>query len=465
MNSLNQVWLLVIFLAVHFANDVVCGNVTMDKVLYDIEVSLDRLIEQTSGSGASLERSQNDPGSIDIAAFNVQVFGRSKMRKSFVAEHLTKIVLRYDLILIQEIRDSSGRAIKKLLRMVNANRPTAAQYAMVISKRLGRTSSKEQYAFIYRSDILQVDSSYVYDDSKDDIFQREPFVVKFKSSLTAIPSFLAIGIHTSPSAAASEVSHLVDVYDDAVSRTGTKEAIIMGDFNAGCNYVQDWSPIKLASDQRFYWLINDETDTTTKSTECPYDRFVVTGTRLLDVIEPLATEEFHFDREYHLTYDQAIKISDHYPIQMKIKTKKDFERISLKRMIEIEDSATLTDIVAPPSVASLTSKGFSLVKNLKATGDLQSFNVKSSMLTPAMSIGKVDQLKAIMGKAISETQVQAAKRHLNEISMVKFLPKNNGYYQTLRDYYKTVPFLYVVMANCEAAKKRCVLAIEVENAF
>lgn len=88
----------------------------------------------------------------------------------------------------------------------------------------------------------------------------------------AISSFIAIGIHTAPSDAASEISHLVDVYDDAVLKLGTTNAIIMGDFNAGCTYINDWSKIRLASDRRFYWLTNDMLDTTSKSTECAYDR-------------------------------------------------------------------------------------------------------------------------------------------------------------------------------------------------
>lgn len=36
--------------------------------------------------------SQNDPGSIDIAAFNVQVFGRTKMSKPFVADKLAQVL-------------------------------------------------------------------------------------------------------------------------------------------------------------------------------------------------------------------------------------------------------------------------------------------------------------------------------------------------------------------------------------
>ncbi len=85
-------------------------------------------------------------------------------------------------------------------------------------------------------------------------------------------NFAVIGIHTAPLDAVTEIDHLVDVYEDAKRRFSINNVILMGDFNAGCTYVTDWSSIRLASDHRFYWLINDITDTTSGSTECAYDR-------------------------------------------------------------------------------------------------------------------------------------------------------------------------------------------------
>ncbi|KAI0222382.1 Deoxyribonuclease-1 [Lamellibrachia satsuma] len=86
-------------------------------------------------------------GGLSIAAFNVQIFGTSKAGKADVMKTLVKVVRRYDIILIQEIRDKSGTAIQQLMDEVNEEAPT---YAMTISERLGRSSSKEQYAFLYR---------------------------------------------------------------------------------------------------------------------------------------------------------------------------------------------------------------------------------------------------------------------------------------------------------------------------
>ena len=49
----------------------------------------------------------------------------------------------------------------------------------------------------------------------------------------------------------------------------------MGDLNAACSYVRDtdWPNIRLASDKRFWWLIDDCQDTTLLGSRCAYDRY------------------------------------------------------------------------------------------------------------------------------------------------------------------------------------------------
>jgi len=49
----------------------------------------------------------------------IQVFGTTKMSKPDVVSVLTKILNRYDVVLIQEIRDDTNTAIWQLLNDVN----------------------------------------------------------------------------------------------------------------------------------------------------------------------------------------------------------------------------------------------------------------------------------------------------------------------------------------------------------
>ncbi|XP_048586768.1 deoxyribonuclease-1 isoform X2 [Nematostella vectensis] len=250
-------------------------------------------------------------------AFNIRVFGTTKMRTPGVPDILVKILLRYDIVLIQEIRDSSQTAMPLLLQ--NLNSASSSPYKMAISERLGRTSSKEQYAYVYRSDLVSVVSKYVYSDPKD-LFEREPFIVHFRSSTTAIKDFALVGIHTKPSDAANEISNLVDVYDDVRVRWAMDDVIILGDFNAACDYMRDsdWRVNSLFTDQRFSWLITDCVDTTTGGGACAYDRFVAAGAAMKSAVVPNSPGRFAFDKEYNLTEIVTDQVSDHYPIEMEL---------------------------------------------------------------------------------------------------------------------------------------------------
>ena len=114
--------------------------------------------------------------------------------------------------------------------------------------------------------------------------------------------FAIAGIHTSPRDAQYEISNLTTVHDDILKRWNLPNVIIMGDFNAGCSYVNKWSEVELARKRNFFWLIVNNQDTTsTDTTECAYDRIVVTGNQMLEAIDPENVHVFRYDEEYNLT--------------------------------------------------------------------------------------------------------------------------------------------------------------------
>jgi Endonuclease/Exonuclease/phosphatase family/WW domain len=233
---------------------------------------------------------------------------------------LIRVIRRYDVILIMEIRDSSQVAIYDLLALVNTNLPSNQQYSMTLSARLGRSSSKEQYAYLYRTPFEFV-SAYVYDDSVNDYFEREPYVATFRytdaQSVPITHTFSLIGIHTKPDDADAEIDHLVDVYDDAVTRTNSPNAILLGDFNADCSYVCSscWSSIRLFTDPRFTFLIGDGADTTASSTDCAYDRIVVTAS-IKDFMQVANATVYRYDLVLGLNATFTKLVSDHYPVEL-----------------------------------------------------------------------------------------------------------------------------------------------------
>src|SRR6478752_1325429 len=97
---------------------------------------------------------------IRTASFNIQVFGDSKASKTYVMQTLAAIVQNFHLVAIQEIRTKDDHFIDNFLRTyVNTN---GRAYDKVVGPRLGRTNSKEQYAFIYDTSAIEVNPNRIY---------------------------------------------------------------------------------------------------------------------------------------------------------------------------------------------------------------------------------------------------------------------------------------------------------------
>ncbi|XP_013408931.1 deoxyribonuclease-1 [Lingula anatina] len=286
---------------------------------------------------------------LKIAAFNVRVFGPTKASIPAVMNTIAKVVARYDIILIQEVRDSSETVVDKLLLEVNSLVGSNA-YQKQVSDRLGRTASKEQYAFLYRPAKVKVTGTYQYDDGVDsgtDPFQREPYVVRFHAKDTEVTDFAIIAIHTDPQEAVSEIGNLTRVYDAVKQHWALEDILIAGDFNADCNYVNgdEWDHISLWTDPRFKWLISNCFDTTVTATDCAYDRFVGAGIKLLSAVVHNSAGIYEFDKG--MSKADALAVSDHYPIEIQLAGKANITAQNVlkpKHSFSVECSRSVSNI-------------------------------------------------------------------------------------------------------------------------
>ena len=250
------------------------------------------------------------PGELRVSAFNVQVFGLSKMDKPEVVTALLQIITRFDLVMIQEIRDISETAIQVLLNRLNTYSPTP--YALFLSERSGRTSSKEQIAFLYREDKLRlVDGARIPDPM--DLFERPPVWVEFEY-IENQAALHILGAHLDPDHVPTEIEALYnDFVRYHVDATDDESVMVMGDFNAGCRYLnQDaLASATLFQTDNLHSLITHDTDTTTTSTHCPYDRILVGGALMEHVLE---SGVYKYDQVLGLTGELTRSVSDHYPV-------------------------------------------------------------------------------------------------------------------------------------------------------
>ncbi|XP_018413467.1 PREDICTED: deoxyribonuclease gamma-like [Nanorana parkeri] len=261
-----------------------------------------------------------------IAAFNVRRFGLKKCIDPKVSPILTEIISRYDIIVLLEVFDTKEKAAKKLMEQLNSKCKKGASYQYIISKPLGRGHYKEQYLFVYREDLVRVKEEYQYADKQrgdEDSFAREPFVIRFESKETAVEDFVLLPIHTTPKDSVQEIDELYDVYLDVKEKWCTTNIMILGDFNADGSYVsgKKMKTIRLRSDKSFHWLITDDKDTTaSNTTDHSYDRIVV-HEDLLKHIVPDSAKPFNFQEEYKLTNEEALAVSDHYPVEVELELK------------------------------------------------------------------------------------------------------------------------------------------------
>ncbi|XP_061641082.1 deoxyribonuclease 1 like 4, tandem duplicate 1 isoform X5 [Phyllopteryx taeniolatus] len=284
-----------------------------------------------------------------IASFNVQKFGRSKVSDPEVVQILVEIIRRYDIIVILEVVDISGTSIETLLDALNTADVTH-HYTMTLSIRLGRSSYKEQFLFLYRDDLVDLVGSYQFDDQAtdgSDVFARDPYILRFRChgtggtsrpraktcasnvyvcacvSAAVLKDLVMIPVHTKPDDSETELDELFDVFEDVKKKWRTDNVMILGDFNADGAYVSDreMQEIRIRSDKNFHWLIEDDVDTTASTGNAyTYDRIVVYGDDMLRAVVPNSARAFNFQKAFDLSNEQALKVSDHYPVEVELRS-------------------------------------------------------------------------------------------------------------------------------------------------
>ena len=303
-----------------------------------------------------------------IGAFNIQTFGQSKYSNNTIVSHLVNIVVRYDLILIQEIRDKSETVIKNFLedcKSVNEH------LDMIVSPRLGRTSYKEQYAIIYNTKLFSALKDTVYPDA-DDIFARPPLVVHFEHQLTKIP-FTVYGVHIDPDEVVSELNEFPKAYEWAVNKGYPKSGLLMGDLNADCSYLSDekYHNLEINSRDEFKWLVDKTVDTTVSTnTDCAYDRILILADFQLSNFTNTSVDFFDKD----ISNELAKKISNHYPIRtyLKVHLPQD-DGISTDTSDDTSDEDTKTAEVPQNGVSLIGSLIFNVVSKLVSHYDRPGF--------------------------------------------------------------------------------------------
>lgn len=248
---------------------------------------------------------------ITIASFNLRVFGTTKAEKPAVMQEIASIIRNFDIVAVQEIRDKSGTAVNELL--VAINKDNLIHYEMLLGPRLGRTSSKEQYAFYYRtSTIIPTGTTETWKDASDQ-FEREPFIAMFKVAEGTF-DFVLVNIHTKPEDATNEIRLLPNVMKDSARDYSEQDVLCLGDWNADGTCFDEESYSTYFPSNDYIWIISNLADTSVASKSNTYDRMAASISMEEDWTGIWNVLRFDEDTTFASTGLKVLDISDHYPV-------------------------------------------------------------------------------------------------------------------------------------------------------
>ena len=246
---------------------------------------------------------------LGIGTFNIQVLGEKKVGDVNVMEIVTQIIRQFDVIAIQEFRAKDQGVLQHLLNHVNAN---TNQYRLEKSTRLGRSSSKEQYLYLYDSYRVEVLGDPFEVPDLSDQLHREPFVCRFRAKLPAGDTrqpftFALANVHTDPDETTEEMVALSNVYQWLQSGGYEDDIIMLGDFNEppsryGVGFQQQ-PGVRVA--------LNNDVMTNTRGSKA-YDNLLFDINRTSEYTGH--ANVINMEQVYGLTREQALAVSDHQPV-------------------------------------------------------------------------------------------------------------------------------------------------------
>ena len=164
-----------------------------------------------------------------IASWNIQNLGWGQ-NKSYPA--LARVASQFDILAIQELMNVE--AIETLRDRLSDK--TGVEWQTLYSHRIGRSSYREKYAFLWRSDMVEyIDGAVVYLDNAD-LFAREPFSARFAARASG-EDFVLATVHITYGRRVSdrtpEIQALAEYWRwlaEVYPETSTRR-ILLGDFN------------------------------------------------------------------------------------------------------------------------------------------------------------------------------------------------------------------------------------------
>ena len=220
---------------------------------------------------------------------------------------LVDIVRRFDLLAIQEVRNIDQSVIPQFIRQINAD---GSRYSYIVGHRQGYTQSKEQYVYLYDTAKFRLTSRPYEAPNPNGAMHRPPLVASFECTQAAPGqgfSFTLLNLHVDPDTVDREFAALETLMPAiAANHQGEDDIIVLGDFNDSEKGIR-----------RYRWLQNQlplvrSTWSTKVRSGRSIDNIVIDSARTAEYRNQSGVLDIA--RHYGLNEQQALLVSDHFPV-------------------------------------------------------------------------------------------------------------------------------------------------------
>lgn len=251
---------------------------------------------------------------IRIASFNIKSLDLKKGQDAAAMDILARIVPEFDIVAVQELRSTRPEVLRTLMDLINQ---AGMRYSILVGPQVESNSHGETFAYLYNQATIETDraAAYVVEDP-DDLLRHPPLVGWFRvrgPAKSEAFTFTLANVHAAPDRPTTGSGQLDAVFREVfyqVRDDGRDEddLIMLGDFHADDQHLGELQKIP----GLLVAISDTPTDTQQKH---QYDNLV---------FQLPATGEytgrsgvFDFLREYNLTLEEALRVSDHLPVWAK----------------------------------------------------------------------------------------------------------------------------------------------------
>jgi deoxyribonuclease-1-like protein len=263
---------------------------------------------------------------VRIGAFNVQIFGLSKIKKTNVLTVLAEIASTYDVLALEEVGNNASTASEETCEEVMKD--YVARINQIVGSDEYAYCRGNQYGIVYRKDEFTLVNSSLYSGSEP--FTYTPLTAYFKSKEGNF-DFVMLVIHTSPSKAKLEIPELKTAMAEVSYEYKEPDVIALGDYNGDGNYYTEGTGTDLAGfdTSSYITAIPNSFDTTVASSSRTYDRIELSSSMKSDFDGKSGV--FQFGKSFDVSKCEGTAktegtenaVSDHYPVWAEFYTDRD----------------------------------------------------------------------------------------------------------------------------------------------